>query len=176
MQDSVKPGYAPSLMEHNKGDDFRFWVGTKEEYEAKKGTIPANTFCVITDDTTEADILAAIEKLSVDYIVESGQKDGWIYEKWSSGLCKLYKDIYHLPVKTGSVHFTIDYPFELARPMEPLIIMNIKRNPSVCDKIYPSNEAGNYTSPFTKMDVWLYDVKNTDFACFAVAEVIARWK
>lgn len=61
MQDSIKPGYAPSLMEHNNGADFRFWVGTKAEYEAKKEIIPPNTFCVITDDTTEADLRREID-------------------------------------------------------------------------------------------------------------------
>jgi hypothetical protein len=53
MQDSIKPGYAPSLMEHNKCDDFRFWVGSKEEYKAKKDTLPANTFCIITNDNSD---------------------------------------------------------------------------------------------------------------------------
>ena len=50
MQDSVKPGYAPSLMEHNKGDDFRFWVGTKAEYDTQKGNLKENTFCIVTDE------------------------------------------------------------------------------------------------------------------------------
>lgn len=49
MQDSIKPGYAPSLMEHNNGNDFRFWVGTEKEYEQKKDTLPPNTFCITVD-------------------------------------------------------------------------------------------------------------------------------
>lgn len=60
MQDTVKPGYAPSLMEHNKGDDFRFWVGTKAEYEAQKAILPTNTFCIFTDDKTEEGLWAEI--------------------------------------------------------------------------------------------------------------------
>lgn len=48
MTEAVKDGYAPSLMEHNKGADFRFWVGTEEEYEEQKDNLPPNTFCVTT--------------------------------------------------------------------------------------------------------------------------------
>lgn len=48
MSEAVKDGYAPSLMEHNKGADFRFWVGTEEEYEEQKDNLPPNTFCLTT--------------------------------------------------------------------------------------------------------------------------------
>lgn len=79
MQDSIKPGYAPSLMEHNKGDDFRFWVGTEAEYEEQKDSITKNTFCVLTD-----------QKDASDYIIESGKSGIWNYVKYKSGRCELY--------------------------------------------------------------------------------------
>lgn len=65
MQDSIKPGYAPSLMEHNKGEDFRFWVGTLAEYEAYVANeqIPKNVFCIITDESNDQQILSRLKDL-----------------------------------------------------------------------------------------------------------------
>lgn len=63
MQDSIKPGYAPSLMEHNNGEDFRFWVGTEAEYKAEKDAIQENTFCIIVDDNTEENLAKEIKSL-----------------------------------------------------------------------------------------------------------------
>lgn len=59
-------GAIPALMELNSFRGFRFWVGTNEEYMAKKDTIPAGTLCVITDDTLLTEILTAIEQLKAD--------------------------------------------------------------------------------------------------------------
>lgn len=75
MQDSVKPGYAPSLMEHNKGDDFRFWVGTKAEYEKQKDSLNDNVFCIIIDENDVA-----------DFVVKRGTIGTWNYTKWNSGV------------------------------------------------------------------------------------------
>jgi hypothetical protein len=177
MQDAIKPGYAPSLMEHNKGEDFRFWKGTKADYEAQKDTISKNTFCVITDDTTEADILAAIERLSVDYIVEEGTtNDGWTYRKWNSGICELWLYIVYGPQTTGTSHITFDYPFELSPTFHPMVLINIARNHPNCNQVFPTNVGGNLTDEFKKMDVLFLDVKSTDFACYASVQVVARWK
>lgn len=48
-------------IEQNSQDELRFWVGSKDEYKNKKDTFLKNTFCVITDDTTEEEILAAVD-------------------------------------------------------------------------------------------------------------------
>lgn len=56
-------GFVEALKETNNGDKFTIWIGKKEEYEAEKDTIPSHTFCIITDDTTEEDIAAAIEEI-----------------------------------------------------------------------------------------------------------------
>ena len=45
-------------IEQNNQKALRFWAGTKEEYEAEKSTIPANTFCIITDDATDGRVPA----------------------------------------------------------------------------------------------------------------------
>ena len=57
MSEAVKDGYAPSLMEHNIGADFRFWVGTEAEYEQKKDTLPPNTFCITVDGSGAEDFV-----------------------------------------------------------------------------------------------------------------------
>lgn len=49
-------------IEQNSQDELRFWVGTEEEYGEQKDTFSANTFCVITNDTTEEEILAATKE------------------------------------------------------------------------------------------------------------------
>jgi hypothetical protein len=74
MSDGVRDGYAPSLMEYNNGEDFRFWVGTEEEYQQKKEDLPANTFCVITDGVTEDEILEDIETVKQTLLEEINAK------------------------------------------------------------------------------------------------------
>jgi hypothetical protein len=49
-------------VEQNKGENFRFWIGTRDEYESQKSRLKENTFCIITDDYTEKELVAAIEK------------------------------------------------------------------------------------------------------------------
>lgn len=50
-------------IEQNSQNPLRFWVGTKEEYEAQKDNIPENTFCIISDDMTEEELFAAIKEI-----------------------------------------------------------------------------------------------------------------
>lgn len=82
MSEAVKDGYAPSLMEHNIGADFRFWVGTEEEYKQKKDTLPPNTFCITVDGSGAEDFVpsnipnmgvfdteVALEKALYDHLV-----------------------------------------------------------------------------------------------------------
>lgn len=80
MQDAIKPGYAPSLMDHNKGEDFRFWSGKKAEYEEQKEDLKPNTFCVVIDDNDVS-----------DYVIEQGEKNGWTYRKWNSGIAEAWR-------------------------------------------------------------------------------------
>lgn len=61
VREDFNAGAIPALQEQNKKAGFMFWVGTKAEYEAQMATLDENTFCVITDDTTEEKLLADIE-------------------------------------------------------------------------------------------------------------------
>ena len=49
------------IKEHNKGDLFRWWFGTEEEYAQVKDNLPANTMCIITDGVSEAELRQAIQ-------------------------------------------------------------------------------------------------------------------
>lgn len=49
-------------IEQNSQDPLRFWVGTREEYEAQKDDTKANTFCIITDDPDEEEWFTNIER------------------------------------------------------------------------------------------------------------------
>lgn len=79
MQDSIKPGYAPSLMEHNKRKDFRFWVGTRQEYNEQQASIPENTFCVITDDPNDQIIDHLITNTGRQDIYANGNLNVYTY-------------------------------------------------------------------------------------------------
>lgn len=63
VRDDFDAGAIPALQEQNKKAGFMFWVGTKAEYKAQKDTLPENVLCIVTDDTTEADMKKAIETL-----------------------------------------------------------------------------------------------------------------
>ena len=63
VRDDFNAGAIPALQEQNKKNGFLFWVGTQAEYEEQKDTIPENTLCIISDDTTEADILKAVAEM-----------------------------------------------------------------------------------------------------------------
>ncbi len=66
VRDDFDAGAIPALEEQNSNKGFRFWVGTKDEYEAQKDSMTPGTFCVITDDTGLTDIVADIAKLKAD--------------------------------------------------------------------------------------------------------------
>jgi hypothetical protein len=66
VRDDFEAGAIPALEEQNSNKGFRFWVGTKDEYEAQKDTLLPGTFCVITDDTSMAEIAADIAQLKAD--------------------------------------------------------------------------------------------------------------
>ena len=89
-------GYVESLKEMHNGGKFSFWVGSQEEYDSIEEITP-NCLYVIDDDTTPEDIAKAIEDidnrlqpLEQDYIVEQGEKDGWNYRKWASGIAECW--------------------------------------------------------------------------------------
>lgn len=110
----------------------------------------------------------------VPYIVEQGQSGIWTYEKWSSGICKLYANISYKPTNEGYVYTTYDYPFSLTS--EPIININITRNKSVCREVYPANAGGNNSDLFNKLDVSFYDVTTTIYNIYASVKVISKWK
>lgn len=66
VKDDFEAGAIPALEEQNSNKGFRFWVGTKGEYEAQKDTMLPGTFCVITDDTSMSDIISDIAQLKAD--------------------------------------------------------------------------------------------------------------
>ena len=45
-------GFLESVQEQNKQSCIKFWLGTSEEYEAQKDTIPWGTYCIFADDKT----------------------------------------------------------------------------------------------------------------------------
>lgn len=65
VRDDFEAGAIPALQEQNKKAGFMFWVGTKAEYAAQKDSLPENTFCVITDDTSKDEILRNLEILKI---------------------------------------------------------------------------------------------------------------
>lgn len=109
-----------------------------------------------------------------DFLVEQGTSGIWIYEKWNSGICKLYANIYHKASNTGNIHLIYDYPFRLTG--EPIININITRNESVCSRVTPADLGGNYSDMYNKLDVSFYDVKSTVYMCYASVQVIGTWK
>ena len=71
--------------------------------------------------------LSDLESLKVDYIVEVGETDGWLWRKWSSGFAECWKTITHNTalatswgaLYTGSATTRVSYPFEFtAKPTE----------------------------------------------------------
>lgn len=72
VRDDFEAGAIPALQEQNKKEGFMFWVGTTEEYNAQKDSLPTNTYCIITDDTSKAEMLADIAALKEMQGVELG--------------------------------------------------------------------------------------------------------
>lgn len=55
--------------EINSNAPIQFWVGSTEEYKAKKASLPVNTFCFITDDNSADELIqkvtAAIKEIEL---------------------------------------------------------------------------------------------------------------
>lgn len=75
----------------------------------------------------ESDLEEQLNPLKVDYIVEVGETNGWIWRKWNSGLAECWKTITHntaLSTSWGSMYYgtttpRMNYPFAFAvRPTE----------------------------------------------------------
>lgn len=109
-----------------------------------------------------------------DFVVERGTSGIWRYEKWNSGICKLYGNITYTPSTTGTLHTTYAYPFTLKD--DPVININITRNFSVCSSIYPCKTNGNYTNPYTVLDCCFMNVTTSSYAIYAAVSVISKWK
>lgn len=128
----------------------------------------------ILNSETEKRLKDIEDTLTIDYIEEQGTGLGWIYEKWHSGICKLYRNVSVVPYSTGTIHYTVDYPFELKS--EPIIIPHITQNYSVCREVYPSNAAGNYTDVTNRLDLLFCNVSTTSYSIYASVQVISAWK
>lgn len=63
---NVDSGFVTTLKEANKNTGLKFWVGTNAEYNALDPK-PADTFCIITDDSLREDLQAAIGELIEKY-------------------------------------------------------------------------------------------------------------
>lgn len=74
VRDDFNAGAIPALLDQNSQNGFRFWTGTAAEYEVQKADLPANTFCVIIDDTTEADLLAEIANKVTKLVLYDGEE------------------------------------------------------------------------------------------------------
>jgi hypothetical protein len=61
----IDTGFVEKIKEQNKRQALKFWVGTQAQYNAI-ATPESDTFYIISDDTTEADFVAALEKVSKD--------------------------------------------------------------------------------------------------------------
>lgn len=61
----IDAGFVTKLQEQNDGDSFKVWIGTSAEYAALTET-DEHTLYMITDDTTFADIVAAIQTVASD--------------------------------------------------------------------------------------------------------------
>lgn len=59
----VEDALVTKVKERNKGGYATFWIGTKAEYNALGDEIKKECFCLITDDTREEDMAAAISRL-----------------------------------------------------------------------------------------------------------------
>lgn len=59
---NIDTGFVTTIKEQNKGQGLMFWVGTSAEYNALT-TKPDNVLYIKTDDTSAADINAAINEL-----------------------------------------------------------------------------------------------------------------
>lgn len=108
-EEVAEGGFIESLRELNRGDKFRVWVGSQEEYTAL-GDTPINTLCILDDDEV------------ADYVTEQGIATvsgvTWRYQKWHSGLCHLWAHLTLIPTSSlaiGSSYytdpFTIRFPF-----------------------------------------------------------------
>ena len=82
-----------SIVEQNNGNDQKFWVGTKAEYDAIQTKDP-NTQYTVTDEDEAA---ITPETLGVaDYPIEIGTEEStdytgtWYWEKWKSGKAVCY--------------------------------------------------------------------------------------
>ena len=60
VREDFEAGAIPALMDQNSKSGFRFWAGTKAEYEEQKHKLPPNVLCVITNDTTKDELTSAI--------------------------------------------------------------------------------------------------------------------
>ena len=127
-EELAEGGYVTGLKESNEGDIFRIWSGTQEKYDSLEKK-PKNTLCLIEDDDTLDVINEKIDKLSVDYIVETGTKsyfdNTWIYEKRSSGVFKLYGALGCAPITLNSNGFTSDLKGVVDLSLFPLQISEI---------------------------------------------------
>lgn len=66
----VDTGFVSTLKEKNGGSGISFWIGTQSEYNAavENGVDLTDVFCIVTDDTTEEDLLAEIEYVKKAYV------------------------------------------------------------------------------------------------------------
>lgn len=69
----VEGGYVEALKEMNNGGKLLFWIGTEEEYQQDKDSLPADTFCITTNGVTEEDIFKDVNNLREDMNREIGE-------------------------------------------------------------------------------------------------------
>lgn len=63
VRDEFDNGVVPALKDLHSNNGLKMWVGDDMAYYYAKDTLPENTLCIITNDTTKDDLLAAISDL-----------------------------------------------------------------------------------------------------------------
>lgn len=151
----IEGGFIESLRELNRGDKFRVWVGSQQDYDALDGT-PVNTLCILDDEEV------------ADYVIEQGSAivDGitWRYQKWHSGICRLWAYLTLKPQSsTGngssfySESFIIAFPFTVG---ERVVTGNASNRCTVVNMA--SGGSDNYTDMRLLKPVDFSDMDKTD--------------
>ena len=123
----------------------------------------------------------------VDYVAETGtaeysapMTDGtaglveWTYEKWNSGIVKLWGRIITRPQTTGNVSLYAPYPFKFYD--YPTVTVDGGRNASLFSRVRFGDSASNAPNNQTQLNLTFENISRTGYDIEAFVQVIGRWK